>query len=278
MRTMRLAEVVQRVVPFPVSETHVRTPRRREGVDEAIERREEAVAVLAGEGYSAARVIAASPRGDVYHAVDHAGHPVAIRLIGHEGFADAEAADAFAREARAGLRLHHPHIVRSVATGRRGELRWLVMELIDGLSLRARVLSHGALSERESVHLLAQTAQALGYAWRHGVAHRDVRAANVLLASARLGVHEPFCAKLSNFGLSGLRCEGGHVRQERSDAKALAAMVCWALCPGSSDDEAGPTTLRVDGISLGTMRLLGNMLERGSEMSWEEILERARNL
>jgi serine/threonine protein kinase len=250
--------------------------------------------LLAAEGYADLRLIAGSGRGDIYRAKDRAGHEVAIRLMTPEHFADAEAIDAFAREARASLRLHHPHLVRSIAAAQRDEHRYLIMELVDGGSLRSRVVEGGPLSEREAIVLLQQLAQALGYAWRHGVAHHDVKPANILLAPARIGHREPFCAKLANFGLSRLRdlhaerpaktATGRIVRSKpgqdfRADIRALAASVCWALTPQQRDEDAPGSTLGVDGISVETMQLLGGMLDADSRLvSWESVMEGARHL
>jgi serine/threonine protein kinase len=259
--------------------------------------------LLAPEGYAGSQLIASSERGDIYQAKDQTGHVVAIRLIDDVRFSEAEA-EAFVREARAGVRLHHPHIVRTITTGHRQGQRYLVMEMVDGRSLRHRITSQGALSEREAVVLLAQMAQALGYAWRHGVAHRDVRPANVLLAPSRPGEREPFCSKLANFGLSRLRQPDESRRFTRSgktvrptaagpgeDMRGLAMTVCWALTPGAvtEDEDAlpdpGPSTLRVDGVSPEIMQLLGVMLAAGqpgapgdASVTWHEIIERARHL
>jgi serine/threonine protein kinase len=250
--------------------------------------------LLAAEGYADLRLIAASGRGDIYRAKDRAGHEVAIRLMTPEHFADAEAIEAFAREARASLRLHHPHLVRSIAAAQRDEHRYLIMELVDGGSLRNRVLEGGPLSEREAIVLLQQVAQALGYAWRHGVAHRDVTPTNILLAPARVGHREPFCAKLANFGLSRLRdlhaerpaktSTGRIVRAKpgqdhRADIRGLAAAVCWALTPQARDEDSPGSTLGVDGVSPQTMQLLGSMLDTASRLtSWEGVIESARHL
>jgi serine/threonine protein kinase len=238
--------------------------------------------LLSPEGYAISRLIASSARGAIYRASDHAGHQVAVRVLGPEHATDAETLDACVREARASLRLHHPHIVRSVAAGVRGEQRWLIMEFIDGGSLRSRVLEGGPLSEREAVVLLAQMAQALGYAWRHGVAHHAVEPASILVAPARLGVLEPFCAKLSNFGISKLRQEPvrrGARDDSRGDIRGLAATVCWALTPHERDEES-PTTLAVTGVSADTMQLIGAMLdgEQAGIRTWEEVLGRVRRL
>ena len=242
--------------------------------------------LLAPEGYTGAELVSSSGRGDIYRAKDRAGHQVAIRVLTPQHFVDAEALEAFAREARASLRLHHPHIVRSVAAGQRGDQRYLIMELVDGASLRSRVADHGPLSEREAMALLAQMAQALGYAWRHGVLHHGVEPANVLLGPARVGHREPFCAKLSNFGLSRLRDPGSGAgrakavagNDHRADIHALAVTVCWSLTPDKRSDDAGPSTLGLDGATIELMQLLGGMLDRERLTTWESVIAAVRHL
>jgi serine/threonine protein kinase len=239
--------------------------------------------LLAPEGYSQIQLIARSERGEIYGARDQAGHEVAIRLFSNE--TSHGSGESFMREARGGVRLHHPHIVRSIATGQREGRQYLVMERVDGGSLGARVVERGALCEGEAVAVLSQIAQALGYAWRVGVAHRDVRPGNVLLAPARLGVLEPFCAKLSNFGLSRLRQVDdtlrSHAAIESDDLRGLATTVCWALTPNDHAAQAGPadSTLRLERVSLETMQLLSHMLDpQRTPPSWSQVVERARRL
>jgi len=245
--------------------------------------------LLAPEGYSQARIIARSERGDILGARDSSGQEVAIRLFPSSGTPGES--ESFLREARGGLRLHHPHIVRSIATGQHQGGNYLVMERVDGPSLGQRVVERGPLTELEAVTLLSQIAQALGYAWRVGVAHRDVRPINVLLAPARLGVAEPFCAKLSNFGLSRLRqaddARRSHSRGfvEGDDLRGLAETVCWALTPSQLERRgsvytSAATTLRMERVSGKTMQLLSQMLDEGHRTppSWSQVVEFARQL
>jgi serine/threonine protein kinase len=243
----------------------------------------------APDGYSQIQVIARSERGEILGARDSGGQSVAIRLFPGNG-TDGES-ESFLREARGGVRMQHPHIVRSIATGLHHGRHYLVMERVDGPSLGQHVVERGPLTEVEAVTLLSQIAQALGYAWRVGVAHRDVRPINVLLAPARLGVAEPFCAKLSNFGLSRLRqaddARRSHSRGfvESDDLRGLAETVCWALTPTQLERRgsvytSAASTLRMERVSGKTMQLLSQMLDEGHQPppSWSQVVEFARQL
>ncbi len=252
-------------------------------------REESPQALLLALGYTVTHRIAESDRGQVLAASDPAGLPVAIRVL-PPGRLNGTPGASFQRESQAGLRLSHPHIVRSIATGERGGMRYLVMELVDGPSLAERVRSQGPLSEREAVVLLSQLAQALGYAARLGVANHRLAPSDVLLGPARLGVREPFCAKLSNCGLAHL----GQAPRPSStpaatlatpsadDRHALATTICWSLTPvRASADQHRPSssisTMRLPGISAEAMQLLGRML-LSQGVPWAEIVDGARRL
>ncbi len=247
------------------------------------------------DGYVCGRLLGSSIQGDVYEAVDQAGRAVAVRVIGPQNLSDPKTAQALDRDVRASLRLDHPHIVRSIAALQRDDRRYVVMELVNGPTLRDFVREHGPMSEHDAVVALTQLAQALGYAWRHGIAHHGISPDSVLVEPARSGIAEGSCAKLADFGLSRLRMPGEEigfpivpkaVRDQngwRDDIHALAATICWVI--GPNDERKTPTgrttTFLVRGVSLETMQLLGCMLDhdRPPEMSsWERIIDRARTL
>lgn len=140
--------------------------------------------------------------GDVFRGTNAAGEEVAVKLLATRYSNHEEYAKRFQREAKATLRLTHPHITRSISAGLIEGQRYLIMELVPGKSLKERINTGGPLSESEGITLLTQMALALRYAWRRGVLHRDVKPANIILAPSRAGVDEPFCAKLCDFGLA----------------------------------------------------------------------------
>lgn len=223
-------------------------------------------------GYRVERQLADTERGMVFAAQDLAGQRVAVRVLLADRVRSAGA--ALEQTARSGLRLQHPHIVRSIAAGACGVHQYLVMELVDGPSLAERVRVLGPLVEREAATVLLQLAQALGYATRHGVSHARLTPSDVLLAPARPGTTEPFCAKIGN----GLPLGPAPGAVAGDDRRALATVICWGLTPTPAQADADPTsTLRVGGISPDLMQVLGRMLA-AQPLTWEEVVEHARRL
>src|SRR3954469_1201847 len=145
------------------------------------------------EGYVIQGRIGSGGMGDVFRGRRADGHEVAIKLLSSKFSNDNEYALRFKREAAATLRLNHPHITRSLSDGEIDGHRYLLMELVDGSSLRGSLQGRGKLPETEALHLLAQMSDALGYAWTNGILHRDVKPANIILGAPRPGVNEPFC-------------------------------------------------------------------------------------
>ncbi len=162
------------------------------------------------DGYIIQGRVGSGGMGDVFRGRNAQGHEVAIKLLGSKFANNPEYQTRFDREAKATLRLQHPHIVRSHGNGAVAGNRYLLMELVEGSSLKSRLHDHGPISEMEAMHLGMQMADALGYAWEHSVLHRDVKPANIILGPPRPGVDEPFCAKLCDFGLAKVWQEGTH--------------------------------------------------------------------
>ena len=153
------------------------------------------------EGYTIQGRIGSGGMGDVFRGVRPDGAQVAIKLLSSKFLSNTEYQERFTREAKAGMRLDHPHIVKSLATGEVAGCRYLMMELVEGVSLKARIADSGSLTVREALALIIQIGDALKYAWQHKVLHRDVKPANIMIAKATRP-DEPFVAKLCDFGLA----------------------------------------------------------------------------
>ncbi len=166
------------------------------------------IRALEVEGYVLQGRIGSGGMGDVFRAVNAAGEEAAVKLLSSKLANSQENARRFQREARASMRLKHPHITQSLAAGDVEGQRYLVMELIKGPSLKQRMTERGKMPEDQAVVLLWQLSSALRYAWNHGVLHRDVKPANLMLATPRPGVAEPFCAKICDFGLAKVMIQG----------------------------------------------------------------------
>lgn len=121
---------------------------------------------------------------------------VALKILPPAMAALAGFADRFGREAQAMARLSHPHIVVIYDFGNRRGLFYILMEYVDGLSLRA-IMEGGGVAPAEALNLVPQICEALQYAHGRGVIHRDVKPENILLD--RQG-----SIKVTDFGLARL--------------------------------------------------------------------------
>jgi tetratricopeptide (TPR) repeat protein len=119
--------------------------------------------------------------GSVYKARDpELDRVVAIKVPRPGAFGSSGDAERFLREARSAARLRHPGIVPVHEIGHERGLPYIVADFIDGTTLNDH-MAHGPLGFRESALLVAQLAEALDFAHRHQVIHRDIKPGNVLL-------------------------------------------------------------------------------------------------
>ena len=135
--------------------------------------------------------------GVVYEAEDtRLGRHVALKLLPADTCSDAAAMDRFLREARIVSSLSHPHICTLHDIGAEDGQQFMVMELLEGESLKQRI-SRGPLPIDEVLDLGAQIADALDAAHAHGVIHRDIKPANLFVTRRGL-------AKVLDFGIAKL--------------------------------------------------------------------------
>ena len=138
---------------------------------------------LVGGRYRLAEVIGVGGMATVHRAIDtKADRSVAIKLLRREVIADTDIAMRFRREALAETVLRHPNIVACLETGTDDGQPFLVMELIEGEDLAARLRRVGRLSPSEAARIGLDVARALGVAHIRGIVHRDVKPGNILLA------------------------------------------------------------------------------------------------
>ncbi len=127
--------------------------------------------------------IARGGMADVYEARDTLlGRRVAVKVL-HSQFSSDEAfVKRFRREAQAAANLSHPNIVSIYDWGEDGDTYFIVMELIEGRTLRDVLKSERRLLPRRASEIGAEVAAALSVAHRAGLVHRDIKPGNILLA------------------------------------------------------------------------------------------------
>jgi serine/threonine-protein kinase len=140
--------------------------------------------------------LGAGGMGEVYRARDEVlGREIALKILPDHLREDRTALTRFAREAKAVAALSHPNIIAIHQFDTTGDTPYLVMELLDGETLQARLV-RSSLSWRQAAEIGAQIADALAAAHSRAIVHRDLKPSNIFLTSAGRQV------KLLDFGLA----------------------------------------------------------------------------
>ena len=132
--------------------------------------------------YELLEVIGLGGMAVVYKAKCHLlNRYVAVKILRDDMAADQEFRDQFKKEAQAVAMLSHSNIVSVYDVSRTPDIDYIVMELIDGITLKMYMKSKGALEPRECVHFTTQIAKALSHAHSKGMVHRDIKPQNIML-------------------------------------------------------------------------------------------------
>jgi len=149
-------------------------------------------------GYRLETLIGRGGMGEVYRATQLSlGRTVAIKLLSTDLAKDDASVARFDKEAAALAALSHPNIVAILDKGRAAETYFLVMEHIDGCSLRQVMRSPTTLDTGASLRAAIQICRAMEYAHGRGVIHRDLKPENILFDEQAGGI-----PKVSDFGLA----------------------------------------------------------------------------
>jgi len=203
--------------------------------------------VLGGR-YRLGRLIANGGMAEVWEAVDDIlGRPVAVKVL-HVHLAEDESfRERFRREAIAAARLAHPSVVATFDTGVDGAVTYIVMELVDGQTLRQTLNETGPMAAARVVHIGAQVADALHYAHKAGVVHRDVKPANILLCSDGR-------VKVADFGIAKAVEESEPDRPDPAEAlTGTGSIVGTAQYLSPEQVEGRPVDGRTDVYALGVV-------------------------
>ncbi len=120
----------------------------------------------------------------VYRAIDNrTGHSVAIKVLRPEFSQDEEFLSRFQREAEAASKVSHHNIVNLLDVGMDGESRYLVMEYVQGKTLKEVIRSKGKLPYATACQIAIRILSALQHTHRNGIIHRDIKPQNILVQS-----------------------------------------------------------------------------------------------
>jgi eukaryotic-like serine/threonine-protein kinase len=132
--------------------------------------------------YDIEREIGRGGNARIFLATDSAGRRVALKIL-HPELLISVAADRFLREIRIASQLDHPHIARILDSGEQDWLVYYVMSYVEGSTLRERLDTASRLTVAETMRFAGDVLDALSHAHAHGIIHRDVKPANVVLSS-----------------------------------------------------------------------------------------------
>ena len=136
---------------------------------------------------------------------------VAVKILKSDLAQDEDFRRRFNAESQAVAQLSHPNIVSVYDVSRGGDIEYIVMELIDGITLKQYMEKRGQLNWRESLHFITQIMRGLSHAHSRGIVHRDIKPQNVM-------VLRDGSVKVADFGIACLENAAQTLTQEALDS------------------------------------------------------------
>lgn len=166
---------------------------------------------LLSERYELGEVLGYGGMSEVHRGLDtRLGRDVAVKVLRADLARDPQFQMRFRREAQNAAALNHPAIVAVYDTGEvsgeSGPLPYIVMEYVDGQTLREIVKTTGPMSQQRVIEVMADVCAALDFSHRHSIIHRDVKPANIMINRAG-------AVKVMDFGIARALGEGQNVTQ-----------------------------------------------------------------
>jgi beta-lactam-binding protein with PASTA domain/predicted Ser/Thr protein kinase len=166
---------------------------------------------LLSERYELGEVLGYGGMSEVHKGLDtRLGRDVAVKVLRADLARDPQFQMRFRREAQNAASLNHPAIVSVYDTGEVqsefGPLPYIVMEFVDGQTLREIVKTQGPMTQRQVIEVMADVCAALDFSHRHNIIHRDVKPANIMINHAG-------AVKVMDFGIARALGEGQNVTQ-----------------------------------------------------------------
>ncbi len=166
------------------------------------------IGMMLDNRYELLEVIGTGGMAVVYKARCHRlNRLVAVKILKDEFAKDAEFRRRFHAESQAVAMLSNPNIVSVFDVSRTDQVEYIVMELIDGITMKQYMQSKGVLSWREALHFTTQIVKALSHAHSRGIIHRDIKPHNIMLL--RDG-----SVKVADFGIARFTAKQNTLTQE----------------------------------------------------------------
>ncbi|MCR5791705.1 MAG: Stk1 family PASTA domain-containing Ser/Thr kinase [Lachnospiraceae bacterium] len=139
--------------------------------------------MIIGERYEILNKIGTGGMADVYKAKDHRlNRFVAIKILKQEFSEDKKFVDKFRAEAQSAAGLTHPNIVNVYDVGEDQGLHYIVMELVEGVTLKNFIENKGRLTSQETNGIAIQIVQGIQAAHDNGIIHRDIKPQNIIIS------------------------------------------------------------------------------------------------
>lgn len=210
--------------------------------------------------YEITELIGVGGMADVYKGVDVIDNkPVAIKILKKEFAENEEFLRRFRNESKAIAVLSHPNIVKIYDVGFSEKIQYIVMEYIDGITLKEYIEEEKVLTWKDTVHFVIQILRALQHAHAKGIVHRDIKPQNIMMFTDGT-------IKVMDFGIAKFaREEGktatdqaigsvhyispeqakGDVTDEKSDIYSVGAMMYEMLSGRKPFDSDNPVSIAV---------------------------------
>ncbi len=173
--------------------------------------------VISGR-YVVQAVVGTGGMAVVYRAFDKKKNRiVAIKVLRPEYESDEEFVRRFSREAEAASKVSHENIVNMLDVGIDGDMRYIVMEYVDGQTLKEMIRQRGAIHPDTAIRMAIRILAAVDHAHRNGIVHRDIKPQNIM-------VDNQGRVKVADFGIARLKAAQTTATEEGSNGSVLGSV------------------------------------------------------
>ena len=193
------------------------------------------VGVIIGERYEVVSRIGSGGMADVYKAKDHKlNRFVAMKVLKPEFSADTNFIRKFQREAQAAAGLAHPNVVNVFDVGEDQGVNYIVMELVEGITLKEYISKKGRLTVKEATSIAIQVSMGLEAAHNRNIVHRDIKPQNIIISTGRKGKGDRFRDRQGGFfntistnAMGSVHYSSPEAGKRRNTATLRAISILW---------------------------------------------------